>query len=151
MPERQFPRVELLLERVAVDPRLAAAGQVRFVNFQHSVERAHVEHELARGGRQRAADAASAAHRRDRHPPRSGPTQDRRELLTTRRPRNQHPRRRVAVAHFHHREWPQVAHRTLVDGCGADQLLEVRPHRFAALRPASQPVRIGTPKPHGPA
>ena len=130
--ERQSSRVELLLERVAVDPRLAAARQIRFIDLQHPVERAHVEHELAGGGRQGAADAASTAHRRHRHPLRGGPTQNRRELLTTRRPRDQHPRRRLAVPDFHHREWPQVPHRALVDRGGPDQLLELRPHCFAA-------------------
>ena len=67
--KRQAARVELLLQDVAVDPRLAPAGEVRLVDLEHAIERAHVEDELSGGRRKGPAHAASTPHRRDRHLP----------------------------------------------------------------------------------
>src|SRR5207245_11307294 len=86
--QRQAARVELLLEGVAVDTRLAAANQVGLVDLGNTVEGGHVEHDLARPRQEGAAHAASTTRRRDRDVVRASPAADRSELATTCRPRN---------------------------------------------------------------
>src|SRR5207245_6233838 len=86
--QRQAARVELLLEGVAVDTRLAPSNQVGLVDLGNTVEGGHVEHDLARRRRTGAANAASTTHRRDRDVVRARPAEDRSDLVTTCRPRN---------------------------------------------------------------
>src|SRR5207245_5387931 len=153
VPEREPARVELLLEGVAVDSGFARADEVGLVDLEDAIEGAHVHHDLARGRRERATDATPSTHRRDGDALGSGPAQHVSDLVSARRAHDEYARWDGAGALIHDRERPEVADRTLVDRGHTDDLLEVGPHAscLAAKRPASQPVRMGTPKPHGPA
>ena len=162
VPERQTARVELLLESESVDPGLAATDEVGFVNVEDAVERAHVHHHLAGGRRQRTAHPAACAHRRHRYVVGGRPAEHAGDLITSRRAHDQDLRRSLAGAFIHDRERPQVADRPFVDCGRAHDLLELSSHPssdsgpldthscLAANRPASQPVRMGTPNPQGP-
>ena len=74
-------------------------------------------------------------------------------MLAARGPGDHHACRRLPGPLAHDGQGPKVAHGALVERGGADDPLQVGPHSGAraAQRPASQPVRIGTPNPHGPA
>ncbi len=151
MAERQAALVQVLLEHEPVDARLAAAGEIELVHLEDAVEGAHVQDEFPGAGRQRAAHSAAASHRSHRHTAGAGPAQDRGHLLAPRRPSDQHLGWCIARALLHDPRRPHVADRPLVQGGGAHDLFEFSPHFYlAAKRPASQPVRIGTPNPHGP-
>src|SRR5258705_4080814 len=141
----------MFFENQSVDARFAPTGQIRLIYVENPVERSHVEHEFSGLRRQRAADAAASAHRRDPYSIRVRPAEDRGHLLAPGRAGDQDTRRCDAGALVHDAEGPVIADRSLVKGRRPDDLLELRPHwGLAAKRPASQPVRIGTPKPQGP-
>src|ERR1700674_1678455 len=152
MPKREAALVEVLFEHEPIDARLARAGEVCLVDLEDAIERGHVEHELARLRRQRPADAGGAAHRRDDHMVRGRPAQDGGDMLAGRRPSDQYTWRRIARPLVHQTKRPEIPDRALFESAGPDELLEINSHPFglAAKRPASQPVRMGTPNPHGP-
>src|SRR5207247_9077922 len=74
--EGQATGVELLLERVPVDARFAAADEVGLVDLEDAVESGHVDRDLACLGRHSAADPCCPTHRRDGYIVRGGPAQD---------------------------------------------------------------------------
>src|SRR5438132_11358282 len=152
MAERQPACVELLLQPVAVDTRLASAHEVGLVDLKDAVKGAHVEDQLAGHRRERSAYSAASPHRRDRYVVGGCQAQHSGDLLATYGTDDEHTGRCLAGTLVHDRERPQVADRALINRCRAHDLLELAPHWpcLAAFRPASHPVRIGTPKPHGP-
>src|SRR5438445_994918 len=151
--EREAKLVEVLLESHAVDAGLAPAGEVGLVDLEDAIECAHVDDELIGFRRQGTANTASSAERRDRDSVRGSPPEDGGDLLSAGGSNYQNAWRGAAGALFHDRHRPQIAHRSLIEGGGAHDFLELFSHwpAFALHRPASQPVRIGTPKPQGPA
>lgn len=72
-------------------------------------------------------------------------------MVATGRPGDHDASWLVAGSLVHDRQGPEVPHRAFLEGRRPDYPLELDPHAFAAQRPASQPVRMGTPNPHGPA
>src|SRR5207302_6578972 len=91
MAERQPACVELLLQRVAVDTRLASAHEVGLVDLEDAVKGAHVEDQLAGHRRERSAYSAASPHRRDRDVVGGGQAQHRGDLFPARRSDDEHP------------------------------------------------------------
>ena len=150
MAQRQASRVQLLLELVSVDARLASHDEVGLIDLEHAVESRHVEHEVAFGRTDRAAHPGPTAHRSDRDVILRGPAHHGRQLLSPRWPDHVDRRACLARAVIHHGQRPEVAHRSRVDCLRPGYLLQLGSAHFDAYCPASQPVRMGTPKPQGP-
>src|SRR5450631_218318 len=151
MAEREVALVEVLLENQSIDPRFTPARQVRLVDFEDAVEVAHVEDELTRLRRERAAHAAATSHRGHRHATRGRPPQDGDHLLSARRSCDQDTWRRLTPAFVHDRQRPHVANRPLVERGGTDDLLELGSHlvpawhgRPGSPRPQPSPFQVDT-------
>src|SRR5437879_9520409 len=107
MPQGQPTLIEAALELHAVDPGLRAHEEVRFVDL-HAVQATQVQHDVARLGPHRSADAAPAAGRND---PAPAPEQ-RSDLLEAGRTNRLHLGQGLSGACPHEPQGPEVAHRS---------------------------------------